>query len=327
MSSASSAAKRGVAPASKAPLRLRLKAWWEGYDLSEAEAASHARGAAGGGSAAAGGSGAARALPFRPWSEIHLEVMQAVWGAGMVGPGNPDFIRHLVKPLGLNPAMSVIDIGAGLGGAARVMAETFGVWVTAMEAEPKLASAGMEMSEAADMDKKAPVAAFDPEICEPKPRGFDCVVSLGYFFRVKNKARLIEALDFSLKNGGQMLITDYVLEKPGQENEHLRAWIEGEPDEVAPWSVAQYNRALVERGLEVRIAEDITDTTRQQIVGAWADHMATVGQDAGDPRTAETLVHEVEYWTRRVQALQKGGLRVYRIYARKQSSSNLLSDW
>jgi cyclopropane fatty-acyl-phospholipid synthase-like methyltransferase len=324
MSSAGQAAKRGMASTDKIPLRLRLKAWWEGYELDDLlDDGGRPRGRAGAGPAA----GKADSFePFAPWSETHLEVMQAVWGEGMVGPGDPDYIRHLVKPLGLNPAMTILEAGCGMGGAARVMSESFGVWVSAMDPRPELVKAGMRRSEAAGLAKKAQLSTFDPEVCEPKARTYDCIVSLGFLYRVRNKTRLLEQFDTALKAKGQILIVDYVLAKPGQEPEELTAWTEGEPWEVSPWSVAQYTRALTERGLEVRITEDITDTVRQQIVNCWADHMAAVGQEAGDPRTADTLVNEVELWTRRVQALQSGALGICRLYARKKGS-NLLSDW
>ena len=323
MGSAGSAAKGGLPPPDRIPLRQRLKAWWEGYELSD----EGALGAVVEGGEAGAAASANGAHAFVPWSDCHLEVMQSVWGPGMLGPGEDDYILHLVKPLGLNPAMSVLEVGARLGGVARIMAKTFGVWVTALEEEVKLVKAGAGLSEAAGLEKKAPVSVFDPEVYEPKPRAYDAIVSMGFLYRVKHKARLLEALDLALKAGGQVLIIDYVLAKPGQENEPLQAWTEGEANEVAPWSVAQYTRALTERGLEVRITEDITDTIRGKIVNCWADHMAAVGNEAGDPRIAATLVHEVELWTRRVQALQHGGLRICRLYARKQAGSNLLSDW
>ena len=325
MASAGSTAKQGLENDGVRSFRERLKAWWEGYDLSPDDG--RGGGAVRTGKAGERGAGRVFAEPFVAWSETHLEVLQSIWGPGMIGPSPPEFIRHLVKPLGLNPAMSVLDVGCGLGGSTRVMAETFGAWISGLESEAQLVSAGMAMSEAAGMDKKAPIAIFDPDVCEPKARTYDCVVSFGYLYRVKDKLRLIEALDIALKNGGQMLMTDFVLTKAGAMDDPVQAWLEGEPEEVEPWSVAQYSRALTERGLEVRITEDISETVRKRVVGSWADHMAKVGQEAGDPRTAETLVREVELWTRRVKALQEGNLRVYRIYALKQGRNNLLSDW
>src|SRR3546814_9568167 len=78
----------------KIPFWVRLKAWWEGYDL------------------------AIRAKQQVPLDSgvlsqdavhyeatgprsMRLEVMQQIWGKGMSGPGDEDYILRLVKPLAL----------------------------------------------------------------------------------------------------------------------------------------------------------------------------------------------------------------------------------
>ena len=42
--------------------------------------------------------------------------MERMFGEGFTGPGGADLIRDLVKPLGLDSSMTVLDIGSGLGG-------------------------------------------------------------------------------------------------------------------------------------------------------------------------------------------------------------------
>src|SRR5476651_2050232 len=67
---------------------------------------------------------ATRAIPNAAQPAIapldRMTVAQWLWGDGFVMPGNAEFILDTVKPVGLNPAMSMLDISAGLGGAARV---------------------------------------------------------------------------------------------------------------------------------------------------------------------------------------------------------------
>ena len=305
----------------KISLRRRLQAWWEGYELDDKGAANRAE------ARRNKRAEPTTAKPFGAWNDAHLEILQGVWGKGLIRPGDIDYICHLVKPLGLNPAMSILELGGGIGGAARIMAETFGVWVTSLEREKAMVEVGTALSTEAGLDKKAAIQVFDPEVCEPKARAYDCVISLGFLYSVMNKARLLEVLDNSLKAGGQILLTDFVVPNPGLDSETLQEWAQGEPYEVAPWSVRQYSQILGQRGLEVRITEDITSTVRQQVIAAFADYMASVGSDAGDLRTQTALVHEVELWTRRVKAMESGELKVYRLFARKASSSNLLSDW
>lgn len=308
-------------------MRLRLKAWWNGEEIRVKGEGGSGAGAAAGAATGSRRKAAELVEPFVRWNEAHLEVAQAIWGSGMIGPTDPEEVKELVKPLGLNPAMSLLHVGAGLGGPGRVMTEAFGVWVTGLESERDLVKAGMALAEEAGVGKKAPVVIFDPESFEPKAASYDCIVSFGYLFTVKNRMRLIDVLEQALKPNGQFLITDFVLPKPGLESKALTDWMESEPDEVEPWSVEQYKLTLEGRGLEVRIVEDRSDKMREQVVKSWADHMSTLNQEASNPRTSAALVHEVELWTRRTRALEAGDLRHCRIFARRKASANLLSDW
>lgn len=319
MAQATPAGEGRAAPSVKVPLRLRLKAWWDGHEIRVKDGAS--------GPDVAEQAGRQEPEPFVRWSAPHLEVAQSIWGDGMIGPTGPDEILELVKPLSLNPSMNLLHVGAGLGGAGRVLTESFGVWVTGLEADRALVKAGMAKAEAAGVAKKAPVAIYDPENFEPKVGSFDAIVTFGHLFTVRNRTRLLDMLDLALKRNGQILITDFVLPKPGLESRGLADWLADEPDAAEPWSVQQYKVALEGRGLDVRIIEDRSNKLREQVVKSWADHMAEVNQEASDPRTAAALVHEVELWTRRTRALETGDLRHCRIYARRRASTNLLSDW
>src|SRR3546814_16629878 len=88
---------------------------------------------------------------------MRLEVMQQIWGKGMSGPGDEEYILRLVKPLALNPAHTVIDVGAGLGGATRLIAEKFDIWITGLESDREVADKGMELSTMAGLatDRKS----------------------------------------------------------------------------------------------------------------------------------------------------------------------------
>ena len=54
-------------------------------------------------------------------------------------PGGREHILTMVETFGLDPAMTVLDLGAGLGGATRTMCSKFGVWVTGFEVDEALA--------------------------------------------------------------------------------------------------------------------------------------------------------------------------------------------
>ena len=153
-------------------LRERLAAWWEGYDLLETPAAP---------APAAAEPEVAPVVRYEPpkqrWETSRVTLVQKVWGEGFASPGGRNHILNMVQIFGLDPAMSVLDLGAGLGGAVRTMCEKFGVWVTGFEVDEILVEAGMGLSVKYGMGEKAPVHAFDPATFAHKQASVDCVFS------------------------------------------------------------------------------------------------------------------------------------------------------
>lgn len=295
------------------PLRLRLLAWWEGYDVDSwldrmvgtkdddyADAAPQEK------------TGSNK----RPlWSASRIEVVELIWGPGFATPGGQDYIPQLVKPLGLNPAMSVLDLGAGLGGAARLMVEEYGTWVTGLEANKVLSDAGMDRSIMQGMSKQAPIGVFDPDTFELTKR-FDCIFSKESFYTIKDKTRLMHTVLKGLKPRGQLLFTDYVVDPANADESALQAWRASEPAPPTPWTIFDYKQIFAEMGMDVRIVEDITGQQKSMILEAWARFADVLKEKRADRDTLMEMFREAELWSRRVAAFDRG-LRVYRFYALK----------
>jgi len=315
-----SGAPAGDAPAAREAsgpsFSQRFKAWWEGYELKPAPRPAEVTAAAPA-SAEPGTPGAPGCDRHgRPlWHATRLEVAEKLWGEGFIGPGREDYLPTLVKPLGLNPAMSVLDLGAGLGGTTRLMAGKFGAWVTGLEVSPLLVKEGKDRSYQLGLVRQAPIEAYDPEDFRYGKR-VDAIFAKEAFFAVANKEGLIDGVCAALKPRGQLLFTDYVAEPEAADNRTFQSWLTREPQVVSPWSVAQYQAALEQRQLDLRICEDITDQLRHLIltsIQALTDHLAQFGLAQ---ETKLHLLDEVELWAMRVAALQNG-LRCYRFYALK----------
>lgn len=302
-------------------LKTRLYAWWEGYDLSgrgraRAEDEDEVRAAQGADPATAG-------KPRDPaqnrwgkplWTATRIEVTERLWGDGFSTPGGAEHITYLVKPMGLNPAMSALDLAAGLGGATRIMAGQFGCWVTGLEASPLLAKAGMERTRMAGLDKRAPVESFDPE-CFAFPKRVDAVLFKEGLFCVRDKDQLFDGIEAALKPRGHLLITDYIA-GPQPRRDALAAWADREPVEPNLWSLEQMQNAFAQRNLDLRIAEDISDAHRHLILVALQNFTQYLEQFSLSQETKLAVMDEIELWARRVKALD-GGLRCYRFYALK----------
>jgi len=301
------------------PMKMRLKAWWDGHelevrrrkpDMASEEVAGDAAGQE----------------QDQISASRRIEMTQLIWGEGMTSPGGEDFILNLVKPFALNPALTILDVTAGLGGPARTMVDHFGVWVKGLEADKELAVAGMELSTKSGMGKKAPIESFAPEGYEFKPKSVDCVFSKEGLFKIQDKRRLLNELIESLKHRGQIIFTDYI-RADDAEDTAVAKWAQNEPFNPEPWNLSQYGDALNEMRMDIRIKEDLTEQMKLMIRESWAGFTKLAQGKGIDPATAKFLADEAELWTRRYMAMEEGTLQVCRIHAIVPSGEKMLSDW
>ena len=308
---------------SKPPFRARLAAWWHGYELAPAAPSSESR--------AAPDDPPTSKTPRAPgapriWDADRLSAVELIWGKGFIWPGGAEHALWLVKPTALDPAMQVLDLSAGLGGADRAMVDEFGIWITGLEASKELAEAGMEQSTMAGMAKKAPIAHFDPESVDLPEGKYDRVFARETFYRVRFKEQLFEAVRETLKDGGEFLLTDYVLRKEGGKSEAIDRWIDGERDPVYPWSVEKYEEMFQELNLELRVTEDMTETHRELVLGGWHRFVRALSAAKMPPPVLLSAVEEAELWAHRVAALESGDVALYRFVALKKGVGTM-ADW
>ena len=202
--------------ARRLPLSLRLKAWWNGQDVTVRSKAASSESARPPQLAAAGHE--VRYAPGKPgWETDRIELFQQIWGEGFSVPGGAVCVREAVNPFGLNESMSVLELGCGLGGAARTLAEEFGAWVTGLESDPYLRVAGAKISEMQGLTKKAEILAVDPADYGPLQRGFDHMISRERLYAAPGRKAFLRRLLPALKPKGQLALTDFVLAGEGGE--------------------------------------------------------------------------------------------------------------
>lgn len=251
------------------------------------------------------------------WDAVRVQVAEKMWGEDFVGPGGEAAVAELIKPFGLNKEMSVLNPGAGLGGAARFMARKYGSWVTGVEVSPMLAALGMERSGKESMAKQAPIVEFDPDNIAISRR-YDCIFGQDAFLAVSDQDKLYQQLSACLKPGGQLMLVDYCLADDADPNlPILAAWAARELQTPYPQTIGATTERLKRNKLEVRIVDDQTPITQFKItkaLGGLRDFLNTVSM----PDTTKLAVlEEVELWAVRVAAFS-AGLRYQRFFAIKR---------
>lgn len=312
----------------KVPMKWRMKAWWEGYDMEDVRAAL----ASGNNveeelqklSPEAESEPVADAPEALVWDEKRLETAQLIWGEGYCGPGGPEYVASMSKLLGMSPKMSVAVIGAGLGGPSRVLANEFGAWITGYEESEHLAAKGMELSTKAGLEGKAPIQHYDPSTDEPFERAFDRAYSKEALYTVEDKPKLLNNLFDKLKDGGLFLINDYTLSSTDSlSNMDVQKWLRQEPTLPFPIPNDEMEKLLTDCGYILRVNEDITDQYVEMIARSWvgvSDVIESLTKHPEDQsETINRLVKEAEFWMLRSKILKEGHVKAWRFLAYKPS--------
>lgn len=310
----------------KVPMKWRMKAWWEGYDMDDVRAA-----------LASGNSVEEELQKLTPetesepvadapealvWDDKRLETAQLIWGEGYCGPGGPEYVASMSKLLGMSPKMSVAVIGAGLGGPSRVLAAEFGAWITGYEESENLAKKGMELSTKAGLEGKAPIQHYDPSTNEPFERTFDRAYSKEALYTVEDKPKLLNNLFKNLKDGGLFLINDYTLSsKDSLSNMDVQKWLRQEPTLPFPVPNDEMEKLLTDCGYMLRVNEDITDQYIEMIARSWvgvSDVIESLTKHPDDQTdTINRLVKEAEFWMLRSKIMKEGHVKAWRFLAYK----------
>jgi len=255
--------------------------------------------------------------PPEAWTPSRLRFAATLWGEGFLGPGGEQEALRLSKPLGLQSSHSLLNLGAGLGGAARAITTAWGAWVSAYEQDADLAAAGEALSKKAKLEKKAEVRAFDPAAPAFRANYYHHALVQEAFWTIADKDRVVAALAKAVKPGGQVVITDLMLgEGPlPADDETVRAWtrLDRSPAHLVP--VEAQTSVLVRHGLDIRIAEEISARHVSQAVAAWREIIdVLVAQPPTRPQ-ALAVIREAELWLRRLALIRTGRLRLMRWHA------------
>jgi SAM-dependent methyltransferase len=263
-----------------------------------------------------------RGSPFRPESAAEIgarldsvTARQWLWGSGFVTPGGWREVLDLVAPLQLAPGMSLLDVAAGIGGAARALAEEFRIEALGLERDLDLARLGMILSEEHRLARRAPVGVYDPESFDLPPARHDCVLAREATYLVREKERFWRVVMQGLRAGGALVATELVRGAEGGGGDALERWASAAVRPPLLWSQERYEDCLKSLGFEIRAIADITPDYRALVLAGWTRLMQRPELHRLPRRAFGPLIDEAERSLRLVQAFDSGALRLIRLHA------------
>lgn len=157
-----------------------------------------------------------------------------------------DMVCHQLE---LVPGMRVLDVGCGLGGAARFMAATYGTVVEGVDLTPEYVAVGNELTRKVGLSGKVGLVEGSA-LNLPKPNAsFERVTMFHVGMNIQDKAQLFSEIARVLKPGGMLAAYD-VMRIGDQPLDFPVAWAQDESTSfVEP--IAAYRSAIERAGLTV----------------------------------------------------------------------------
>ena len=134
-------------------------------------------------------------------------------------------IEEAVKTMGLNESSTVLDVGSGFGGPARILAASSKCKVVALELQKDIHELGAELTDrcnSSELVSHVQGDILDEQIVTQLGDGFgsfDGIVSYLVFLHIPDKAPLLDRCAQLLKPNGSMFMEDFYCIAPFTKNE------------------------------------------------------------------------------------------------------------
>ncbi len=194
-----------------------------------------------------------------------------------------DAIRAASELLGLGPTSGVLDIGAGVGGPARYLAQSTGCHVTALELQPELHAIGEDLTRRCGLAGRVKHLCGDALAYPISDAAFDAVVSWLAVLHIPDRGRLCHRFARALRPGGMCYVEDLCKRAPFAKDDlhDLREVVFG----ITVTSIDDYVKDLRLAGFADIAATDLTSDWAPYAAArlkAWRENRASYASIHGE---------------------------------------------
>ena len=254
------------------------------------------------------------------WPAPRIEAVEALWGAGYMGPGGAEETLRLSKPLGLSDATTLLLLGGGLGGPALTVSLHYQARVNSYEADASLAALAEERRPVLDIHQRTTAHFWARDHPAFGQRTAHHALSLEAL-RGAAPLPVIKSLAGALQPQGQLVLTELVADRqPAADDREFGAWCRLENRLPTLPRAADISLALQDEKFQVRVMEDISERHVSQTIAGWRAAVKAMAESARPAAAAAAaFVNEAELWLLRIRLMRRLDLKLVRWHAQSLS--------
>ncbi len=119
-----------------------------------------------------------------------------------------DAMDRAIQELGINANSNIAEVGSGLGGPARYIADRTSCCITALELQPDLDAFAQKLTRQCGLDDRVAHRCGDILDGPLEPGAYDAVVSWLAFYHIADHATLFVRIADALKPSGRLYVED-----------------------------------------------------------------------------------------------------------------------
>jgi ubiquinone/menaquinone biosynthesis C-methylase UbiE len=181
---------------------------------------------------------------------------------------------EIAEALAVDADATVLDIGSGLGGPARTIAEVVGCDVVGIDLTPEFCEAATELSRWTGLGDRTHFTVGDAMSLDHADASFDAVMSVHVAMNIADKAGMYREARRVLKPGGRFVVYD-VLQGPGGEVHFPVPW--ARDSSTSHLATPEQMRALLAGAGFTVIAEADSSAASREWFAAMAARIAESG--------------------------------------------------
>lgn len=249
------------------------------------------------------------------WEGDVAELHNYLWGEGYAVPTEADFCSRMYPQLGVNNAMTVLDVGDGLAGASMSITKGFQSFVDCHLTTPDGVAPATRLLQKNKVATKVSLYAYDLQPIQLSKR-YNGLSLRRVLWRVPDAAEFMTTASNQLKEHSRLVMTEYLAETPVLSLESVSKWFLDEQFKGS-MSLGYLLNILEKNGYEVRVADDITAQHRADIRAGLEAIRNLVMTHQVVPTAQPAIIAEANNLVRQVSLLDDG-VQLYRFFAQRR---------